>query len=117
MDTTPRQHRIKPPSEKPTATVRQDVRKYKRYRSVLHSDTVFGDGSCRMTVRHQEGFRASPCTGKTGICVFKASDQSSAKLTLIVNTREFCVGKNLRNSSGYSKRKMMFSHVRRDPLG
>jgi len=72
--TTLRQHPIQTTSEKPAATVGQDVTKRKRYRLVLHGDTLSGDGSCRMDVRHREGSRAVPNTGKVGSCAFKASD-------------------------------------------
>lgn len=115
---TLRQHQIKPPNKKPTAMLRQDAIKYKRYRSVLHSDTLYGDGTCGITVRHQEGFRACPRTGKAGSCAFKASDQSSAKLTLIVNTRESSVWvKTCRIHQDIAKRKITFLLVRVDPLG
>lgn len=71
-----------------------------------------------MTVRHQEGFRACLHTGKAGSWAFKASDQSSAKLTLIVNTRESSVWvKTYRSHQDIAKRKITFSRVRVDPLG
>lgn len=69
--------------------VGHDVIKCTRDRSVVPGDTLIGDGS--KNVRYQEGVKVIPSTGKAGSSAFKASDQSSDKLTPIVSTSSLWV--------------------------
>lgn len=70
-----------------------------------------------MTVRHEGVSEPALVLGRLGDAHLRLTGQSSVKFILTVKTRgEFCVGKNLQNSSGYSKMKTMLSQVRRDLL-